>query len=79
MSRFHCFAQGIDQGLNTGVLHFHRSLVNHQAGADGGNEFLGFQAIGTQGVTGIDHVNDLVGQANQGASSIEPYSLMMST
>ena len=23
VSRFHCLAQGIDQGLNAGVLHFH--------------------------------------------------------
>ena len=65
MSGFHCFAQGIDQGLNAGVLHFHGSLVNHQTRADGGNEVLGFQAIGAQGVTGIDHVDDFVGQTDQ--------------
>ena len=30
-----------------------------------GNQLLGFQTVGTQGVAGIDHVDDLVSQANQ--------------
>ena len=39
--------QRIDQRLDARVLHLHRSLVHHQTRADGGDQFLGLEAIGT--------------------------------
>src|SRR5690606_42069011 len=36
-----------------------------QAGADVGDEILWLQTVGAQGVAGVDHVDDLVGQADQ--------------
>ena len=65
VSRLDGVAQGIDQRLDATVLHLHRGLVDHQARADRGDQFLGLQAVGAQGVAGIHDVDDLVGETDQ--------------
>ncbi|MCY1437030.1 hypothetical protein D9M71_531760 [compost metagenome] len=47
------------------MLHLHRSFVDDQPGADGSNEILWLQTVGPQRVTRVDHVDDLVRQADQ--------------
>ena len=65
MSRLDGATQGVDQGLDARVLHLHRSLVDDQARADGGDQLLRFQTVGAQGVAGVDHIDDPVRQAHQ--------------
>ncbi|MNZ66667.1 hypothetical protein D3C78_848980 [compost metagenome] len=47
------------------MLHLHGCLVDHQARADRGDQVLRLQAIGAQGIAGVDHVDDLVGEVDQ--------------
>ena len=57
--------QGVDQRLDTRMLHLHRSLVHDQTRTDGGDQLLRLQTVGAQGVAGVDHVDDLVGEPHQ--------------
>lgn len=57
--------QGVDQRLDTRMLHLHRSLVHDQTRTDGGDQLLWLQTVGAQGVAGVDHVDDLVGEPHQ--------------
>ena len=62
----HGLAQDAQEGHDGGMFHLPGSLVNHEAGADMGNMFQGEQAVGLEGITALDQIDNQVRQPHQG-------------